>query len=307
MIIVKLMGGLGNQMFQYAAARRLAEKHGTKLKLDVSLYNGTNRWPYELERFGIVAERATEDETREAPRPQPTSLKGRLKRMILGAPGRFRPVVERGFSFELYGLADDGSGRVGAFNERVLSAPDDSYLLGFWQSEKYFADAAELIRRELTLKAPAEGKNAKMAAQIEATPGAVSLHVRRGDYIQDAGANKFHGTTTLDYYRMAIEQISAEVGQPHFFVFSDEPDWCRENLKTEHPMTFVDHNPPAQGYEDMRLMSLCRHHIIANSSFSWWGAWLNPREGKIVYGPKQWFRESKINTDDIIPESWRKI
>ena len=136
---------------------------------------------------------------------------------------------------------------------------------------------------------------------------AVAIHVRRGDYISNQNTTEFHGICSLDYYHKAIDEIISKVNDPHFFVFSDDPEWTQENLKIDAPTTYVAHNSSDKNYEDLRLMSLCNHFIIANSSFSWWGAWLSRNESKIVIAPSRWFQDIKYNDSDRLPEEWKRI
>lgn len=147
----------------------------------------------------------------------------------------------------------------------------------------------------------------EQVAQNILSVNAVSLHVRRGDYVSNLTINQFHGTCSLEYYNQAIAQIAKKVETPHFFVFSDDPEWVKSNLKIDYSITIVDHNNADKNYEDIRLMSLCKHHIIANSSFSWWGAWLCRNPNKIVIAPLKWFNDKSINTTDLIPDGWIKI
>ena len=145
-----------------------------------------------------------------------------------------------------------------------------------------------------------------MAAEIAAC-NAVSLHVRRGDYAADPVVTSMHGLCPLDYYDRAVEYVLGRVSDPAFFLFSDDPDWVREHLKLRGSVSVVDHNGPDSGSEDLRLMSLCRHHIIANSTFSWWGAWLDPRPDKLVIAPKRWFADESLDTSDLLPAGWVKL
>ena len=136
---------------------------------------------------------------------------------------------------------------------------------------------------------------------------AVSLHVRRGDYVSDPATNRFHGTCSPDYYRQAVDYVIGRAGVPHLFVFSDDQEWTRANLQFAVPRRSSSANPPDCGYRDMQLMARCRHHIIANSSFSWWGAWLNPSPEKIVVAPKQWFSSPRNDTRDLVPPNWVRM
>jgi hypothetical protein len=192
------------------------------------------------------------------------------------------------------------------FDPRVLQLRGDVYLDGNWNSPKYFEDVAPLIRQEFTFRQPATGRNRELLAAIDAV-NAVSVHVRRGDYIADPKVASIHGTCGLDYYRACLDLIAERIRDPHFFLFSDDPQWVREHLSLKWPSTVVDHNGPLDGHEDMRLMSCCRHHIIANSGFSWWAAWLNPNPDKIVLAPRQWFSTTKHDTRDLIPAGWIRL
>jgi hypothetical protein len=291
MILAKLRGGLSNQMFQYAAARRLAHRHGTELRLDTSWYSnlpvGATPRTFELDHFRIRASRATPADligTDGVRRARARDLPVALWRKIRP---RFRFVAERGLAFE----------------ERILSLPDNVCLFGYWLSEKYFADIAPLIREEFTLRDPPEGENARLVAAMEAAPS-VSLHVRRGDYVHDPEIHRIHGTCSLEYYARAIDHIAHRVQGVRFFVFSDDLKWAEAHLPLPRPAEFVRHNQGPRAHEDIRLMSHCRHHVIANSGFSWWGAWLNPRPDKIVCAPARWFADAPHDTRDVLPPSW---
>ncbi len=159
--------------------------------------------------------------------------------------------------------------------------------------------------RDFRFFEPLSGRNREAAEQIQTT-NAISVHVRRGDYATNPATQAFHGILPAEYYRAAVREVSQAVRNPHFYVFSDDPDWCRHNLDLGHSTTFVDHNR-ARGSDDLRLMSLCAHHIIANSSFSWWGAWLNPREEKIVIAPRRWVADSSIDARDVVPARWIQL
>jgi len=182
---------------------------------------------------------------------------------------------------------------------------DSCYLSGYWQSEKYFESVSEVIRADFVFRHALEGKNLALAQQMKGC-NAVSLHVRRGDYVSDVKTNSTHGVCSLDYYRDAVKHMMEHVSLPHFFIFSDDIAWCREHLGLKDHCSYIDHNTGHDSYRDMQLMSLCHHHIIANSSFSWWGAWLNPSGDKIVIAPKQWF-VSGFNSSDLIPSAWLRL
>jgi hypothetical protein len=282
------MGGLGNQMFQYSAGRRLAYANGVELKLDTFSFKECNLRTYSLGIFNVQENLATREEV-EALTVGKRSLVERFSTKILGRKHSSLPshVREKQFAPE------------------ILNLPDNVYLDGYWQSEKYFTDIEDIIRKEFTVKTDQERKNRKLAELI-ASCDSVSLHIRRGDYVSTPEIRKVHGTCSLDYYFRCVDQLSKTVKNPHFFIFSDDHDWASDNLKLPHPTTLVDHNG-MKAYEDLRLMSQCRHHIIANSSFSWWGAWLNKNQDKIVIAPQSWFNDSSRDTKDLIPDSWVRI
>jgi hypothetical protein len=177
--------------------------------------------------------------------------------------------------------------------------------MGNWQSERYFVDVMDMIRADFTFGTAPAGRNTELAELIGNTT-AVSLHIRRGDIAANPTSLAVHGLCSLDYYRKAIEYVASKLAKPEFIIFSDDMHWVRENLQVNYPCHYVDHNIGIESYNDMRLMSLCHHHIIANSSFSWWGAWLNPSKEKMVVAPKRWFA-SNYDSSDIVPSSWKQI
>lgn len=291
MIITKLIGGLGNQMFQYAAGRRAAYVNNTALKLDISGYEnqvGITPREYMLHIFNIKEDFATEKEI--------NKLKKRIN-FIQKKLNKIHPV----FANQTY-IKDKGYN----FDSDILNISDNSYLEGYWGSEKYFKDSEEIIRKDFTFKNKPDVVNKKMITRIKNCES-VSIHIRRGDYVRDKKTHDFHGVCGLDYYRRALEYMTRKVKKPYFFVFSDDIKWAKQNLILKYSCVYVDHNIGKKDYEDMRLMSMCEHNIIANSSFSWWGAWLNNNPNKIVIAPKKWFANRAINTKDLIPNTWIQI
>jgi hypothetical protein len=288
MIIVKLKGGLGNQMFQYAIGRRLSEYYHTTLKVDISLYQdeGSDITPreYQLDKFFTTAEIARPGDLKFF--FTAGSLLNKAKKFL--RHGKY--IAEQSFRF----------------NPEFLHFGKNCYLDGYWQCERYFSDISGLIRGEFRLKQPFDSKNRHLANLIESV-NAVSLHIRRGDYVENPVTKEFHGSCSPEYYEKAVQHIGSKIKDPHFFVFSDDPAWVTNNFRINFPMTIVDNNNETNGFEDMRLMSICKDHIIANSSFSWWGAWLNGREQKIVIAPQKWFNDPSKDTSTIIPENWLKI
>lgn len=295
MVIVRLIGGLGNQMFQYAAGRRAAYVNNSCLKLDITGYDnqeGMTKREYLLHSFNIKEDFATLDEIQKL-----KGLNGNIFfRYLLKLNKRIIPYYKQSYVKQKYFY----------FDPNILKVGKNTYLEGYWPSEKYFKDIKDIIKKEFTFKDKPNSENKKIIKEIQNSLS-VSIHIRRGDYVNDQKTKQYHGICGLNYYHKAISIITKKIASPHFFVFSDDPQWTKENIKSKQPMTFITHNFPKKDYEDLRLMSSCQHNITANSSFSWWGAWLNQNPDKIVIAPKRWFRDPTINTDDLIPKSWIRI
>lgn len=289
MVIVKLLGGLGNQMFQYAAGRRLAQVLETELTLDITRFERDPLRAYSLSHFHIQERFATQPEI------ESFFLKHPLHALL--------KQVSRRFGYTVIKESPRPS-----FVPQLLSATGNVYLKGFWQSEQYFQDIRPLLLQEFEFKDAPDVENQSTLAAIQESES-VALHIRRGDYVTDAPTNQMHGLCSLAYYQQAIETIAARVSQPSFFVFSDEPDWAKAHVNIPYPTCYVTHNSGENGHEDLRLMRQCKHFIAANSSFSWWGAWLAEYAGKIVIAPKQWFRElpPDANADHIVPKAWIRL
>lgn len=292
MIIVNLTGGLGNQMFQYAAGKALALSHNTDLKLDLSWFDISAKTDtirtFDLECFNLPDNIIASDE--ELKKIKKGILTSRIPKSIKSFYYSFQKniILEKYFHYD----------------PTFFDSPSNAYISGYWQSIQYFESFSEHIRKDFRFKTPMEGENQKISESIRAT-SSVSLHIRRGDYITHAYTNQFHGTTSLDYYNNALEYIKKKIDNPHIFIFSDDMDWVKRNFNLSLPTTYIDHNNIA--FEDIRLMSLCKHNIIANSTFSWWGAWLNENPEPIIIAPKKWFNDSTLNTKDVIPYSWLKL
>lgn len=278
-------------MFQYAAGRRVAYVNNTSLKLDITGYEnqvGITPRKYVLNIFNIQKNFASESEINKLKKN--SSLLQKVLKKLNPAFANKSYFREKGHNFD----------------PDILKIDDNFYLEGYWSSEKYFKDIEGIIRKEFTFKDNPSIANQKIINSIKSC-NSVSIHIRRGDYVFDERTNKYHGFCDLDYYLRAVTLIAKRVENPHFFVFSDDTDWAKQNLRLKFPCIYVNHNTGKKDYEDMRLMSKCKHNIIANSSFSWWGAWLNQNPNKIVITPKRWFRDKSINTKDLIPQSWVKI
>lgn len=290
MIIVRLQGGLGNQMFQYAAAKSLAIDKKQELVIDVSAFendaNITKR-KFELDCFTITA----------------GFLSAEKLRRKLKTPSLFQKILTRAIPYYKRSIYFEPHFH---YDENFFRAPADTMLFGYWQTEKYFSSITPVIREEFRIKKPLSDATLNIAKKIDETES-VSVHFRRGDYISNPATLKVHGICDLEYYEKAIARITKETPVKHLYIFSDDISWARENLNLSLPTTFVDHNNEQHAYEDLFLMSKCKHNIIANSTFSWWAAWLNNNPSKKVIVPQSWFREFDADTKDLYPEEWIKI
>jgi hypothetical protein len=289
MIISNTLGGLGNQMFQYAVGRALSLKSGQPLLLDVSHFgDNMQHRGFELSYvFSGNFQIATQFDIDQLLGWQsPIFARKLLARSVFAKFRSNQLIVEPHFHYW----------------SEIEHVPEKCYLSGYWQSEKYFGEYESEIRRDFLFREPLGEKNTVLARQMSQCVS-VSLHVRRGDYLTNPKANAIHGLCSLDYYRSAIQYILERTPTAKFFVFSDDIPWVRLNLPIEASHDYVEHNRGEESYNDMRLMSMCQHHIIANSSFSWWGAWLSPRFDGIVIAPAKWFKTG-INTKDLIPSGW---
>jgi hypothetical protein len=289
MIIVRLIGGIGNQMFQYAVGRAISIRNNTNLKLDLSAFENYTLRSYRLDCFDIIEDFATQDEIRRLKPDQSQLLLfllSRLRQKMIPWYKRSR-IIERTFNFD----------------PDVMKITGNAYFEGYWQSEKYFNDIARIIRNDFTFKNEPNDLTKSIIKKIRST-NSISLHLRRGDYISNPKTTEIHGVLGMDYYLKALNFIENHVEDPEIFIFSDEISWAKENLKTELPLHFIDQSGTERDHEDLRLMSTCKHHIIANSSFSWWGAWLGQKEGQVVVAPAKWFNTLTCDNSDRFPSKW---
>jgi hypothetical protein len=292
MVIVQLNGGLGNQMFQYAAGRAIACRSGAPLGLDNSILQRSYSRPYRLNRFNISARLVSAQEVNEMVGEHNPGF-----RLWFHTIWRYTVLRRPSPIFREKGPR---------YDPKITQVRPPLYLVGYWQSEKYFKDIEPVIRSEFVILDPPDAQNAFLLAQIE-DKESVSVHIRRGDYVTDPRISRVHGACSLDYYHAAIQLIEKRLNNPHFFVFSDDIDWAEHNLRLGSPGVYVKSNGPERDVEDFRLLMGCKHHIIANSSFSWWGAWLCSHPGKIVIAPAKWFRDPALSSRDIIPASWLQL
>lgn len=291
MVIVKLVGGLGNQMFQYAAGISLSVKLNTNLFLDISAYSKKHSRDYRLnDAFNVKESLADGYLLKKIHSPHYRMMNWLLSSIDSNNKiGLIRRYCEPHFHY----------------TEEFKYISNNTYLEGYWQSERYFSPYADKIRESFQFSSQLSSKAKFFLNKIQsgqATP--VSLHIRRGDYVSNPSFNKTFGVCGIDYYENAINKIKSKVGDIFIFIFSDDITWVKKNIKFNTPYSIVDSE--ITDYETIQLMSMCSHHIIANSSFSWWGAWLN-KNNKIVIAPKKWFDNSERNTKDLIPKDWIQI
>ena len=285
MFVFQFMGGLGNQLFQYAAARALSLKRGIPFKIDFDDPYKFVKRELNLAAFNLDVSLASKKEISKC---KPKYRYEKRLWMLFGKDPANKLWREK---------------KDYTYDPEFFSMPDGAYVSGFWQTEKYFLDIEDTLRKDLSFREQPTGKNAEWMEKIKGCH-AVSVHIRRGDVITVAKTNKLYGTITNDYYRDAIQKMIEFNKDSVFFFFSDDMEWVKENIKTSYPSYYIDGNDDAHNYEDLRLMSSCNNHIIANSSFSWWGAWLNPDKNKKVIGPVNWMSTRDISETDHIPASW---
>lgn len=292
-VIVRLMGGLGNQMFQYATGYALAQRHRVRLLLDRNFLDhrpGDMTWTprdFELDVFQAPIAFATAAEVRRMRRP--------VDERAYRIGHRLLPFLFPDHCFRERAMGFDPM-------VNVLRPP--IYLEGYWQNENYFTSIASVLRDALFIpREQPSARNRELLSAIQGTRSA-SIHVRRGDYVSDAAIAQFHGVCPPEYYTSAARLLAEEHGVEHFFIFSDEPGRVRAEIHLPYTRTLVAHNTGREAHWDLWLMKQCTHHIIANSSFSWWGAWLNGSPGKQVIAPARWHQGHDTSSSDILPPTW---
>lgn len=279
--IVSFLGGLGNQMFQYAFYKALQMRFGP-IKADISAFK------YYPLHNGFELEHIFELRLNYSSKFENIFLRGGY--FPLGSIWR-EICRTRGVYYECKGAT--------YFDSCVLEDKGVKYYWGYWQNIKYFQEISDQIRSAFVFKRQMSDKNLYIKELIENSMS-VSIHVRRGDYV---GHSVLGGICDEDYYRRAIQCIEKSTHDATYFIFSNEINWCKEKLNLPN-CHYVDWNKDNDSYVDMQLMSLCKHNIIANSSFSWWGAWLNKNSEKIVISPSRWFNEGDYDMSDLIPAEW---
>jgi hypothetical protein len=310
-VTVHLAGGLGNQLFQYAFGRRLSLVNDAALILDASDYRPGATPDYEtgvricelsnFEVAGTIIEGRALPAARGPAGRQPWAIRKILKwwGILRLLPGRLMPYYQRREIVE----PEENHFR---FDPRVYgrSVRGPVSVRGFWQTEKYFTDIADVIRQEVVVHHRLAGRNLETANAIRSSVS-VCVHVRHGD---NAGliAERL-GVLPAAYYAEAMGKLNHELPNAHFFVFSDDIPWARQVLPTAMRTTFVEHNRGIRSHEDLRLMSLGKHHVVANSTFGWWGAWLGKTDGQIVYAPRRYYQNVDRPNPDLYPPAWRLV
>jgi len=267
MIIVRIVGGLGNQMFLYAYAKALQER-GLDVKIDISKFKKYKlHGGYQLDKYNIDLKVSS-------------SLSNLLAKL-----GFLKSIKETSLLFD----------------PNLKSLGGNKYIKGYFQTEKYFSEIRTVLLEQFNIKQETSSTTSSIAKDIVSHKNSCSLHIRRGDYISNDKTNSIHGICSLDYYQNAMNLINTKYEDVRYFIFSDDISWVKENLKIKNAF-YIDHKTIP--HEDIYLMSLCQHNITANSSFSWWGAWLNKNSNKTVIAPKLWFVDKK---NEIASENWIKI
>lgn len=291
MIISRIQGGLGNQMFQYSIGKILEQKFGNVLYLDIEYFNdqikkrGFTPRKFELNIFNNDINYANQEMINSFLNQ---SLINKTKRLF-NLPNK-KIHIEEKFKFD----------------NTLFSNFPPIYISGYFQSEKYFIDKKSYIKNIFSFPKVAIEENSTLLNEIYNT-NSVSVHFRRGDYVTDEITNQFHGTCQLEYYFRAFELMSRKLGSPKFYIFSDDIDWVKKSICHWDYNIFFVQNISDKNWNDMFVMSQCKHNIIANSSYSWWSAWLNDNKDKIVIAPKIWFNHQDYIIDDIVPQTWIKL
>lgn len=296
MIVVRLKGGLGNQMFQYALGRILSIKNNTELAFNIEAYEDKSPRmfksnfairDYDLEVFNIKGRIAKKSEI-----PLLYRMYGKGKLMVLIDAVRRRVFKHR--AQELY---------TQRFNPYMLSLGKNSYIDGFFQSPKYFIGYEDIIRQDFTLRNQPDTLIQEMYQDI-VNHESLCIHVRRGDFV----GNRAHDVLQSDYYTNALSILEKQIKIEKIYIFSDDIQWCKDNMNFNYPTCFVtEEYCGARGEGHMYLMSAGKNFIIPNSTFSWWGVWLSTYKDKLVVAPKIWSKDPNIDMGDLILEDWITI
>lgn len=287
MIITNIYGGLGNQLFQYAFGKSLSIKQNKALKIDISSFSEYKLRSFLLNKFNIQYDIANSEELKHF------NLSNKYKRYIVLKAQRLLNYKSK-YMFEKneFHYSKD------IFESNAI------YYFGYWQSYRYFEDIRDILLKEFVLTEPIDKQNNDTLIEIN-NSNSISLHVRRGDYIQISKRKNGNALCPISYYENAIELMKTKIENPHFFIFSDDIEWVKSHFKLNFKCDFIDFNSDCPE-KDLNLIKNCKHNIIANSTFSWWGAWLNDNDDKIVIAPHKWMN-NKEASNDLIPNNWIKI
>ncbi|MEN9919663.1 MAG: hypothetical protein RL662_2099 [Bacteroidota bacterium] len=289
MVTVILSGGLGNQMFQYAAARALSLSCDTSLVVDL----------YKLQKKTSATSRIYQLDVFSA---DPVVVSSTLKnKLIIKSFNYLRHPTIKGRLFSYLKLFADKGAQYYDDQFRYLHGYET--LWGYFQNENYFRKYTDTIRHDFTFKQPLNARNAEISTMMEAT-NSIALHIRRGDY---TNPNSNLPVLDIDYYKRAIRHINNKIENPAYFIFSDDVEWVKANLDLlPYKHQYITWNTGNDSYIDLQLMTCCKHNIIANSSFSWWGAWLNGNPAKLVIAPPIWYKRQLKGDypEGFIPDSW---
>ena len=289
MIIVKIFQGLGNQLFQYSLSRSLQLRHGVQVKLDLTWFDEySEHRPFGLDKFNTKFEIATQKEINQV---KNGIYPNKLSQLLNNKLSRFKKYYHQPYFKEDLSKLDSN----------ILKINSRTYVEGYFSSDYFFKDYRGILLKEITLINQPNEVNQNWIRKIKSS-NSVALTVRRGDFI----GNPLHDVCDINYFHTAINEVTKHVENPVFFIFSDDLKWTKENLKIDKEHFLMGHNYP-NFYEDMRLISNCKHHIIPNSTFSWWGAWLADYPGKIVVAPKTWLNSASIDYSYFLPKDWIKI
>ena len=285
MIITRLNGGLGNQLFQYAFGRALSIRHGAPLRLDIRDYRENPQHGLLIQNFNIDGEFLPTNHSIAAP---DITRRTKWQRWLWNMnPSHARWVREKPFGFQ----------------PQWLKLGKSVYLDGYWQSESFFRDFSKTLRNELTLKAPPSLATQEIAAQMRQTRS-VAMHIRRGDYVTDPKVAKIYLPLSLAYYERCLNDWAADQRNVRVFVFSNDIAWCKKNIRWAQPTVYVDHTTALTAYEDLYLMQQAECCITANSTLSWWGAWLGRRPNHVVYTPANWFYPNTLDDQYLPCDGW---
>jgi hypothetical protein len=301
MIIVKLTGGLGTQMSQYAYAKALSMR-GLEVKIDPSGLKFYKLHDYELFRYNIdlnVSTKGENDKFHKFNFIISILCKWFTDKLIVKFLNRAKVNI-----YTSQVLKEESH----LFNQDFLEVSDNSYMIGDFKSEKYFKNIRNILLEQFVMKDKPSKYLEETEMKIAQSNNSCFIHVRRGDFVDNKKTFKVHGVCEADYYHSAAEYVSSRIKDLEFFIFSNDLDWCKKNLKIANA-TFVENKRRKSPHEDIHLMSLCQHSIIDHSAFCWWGAWLNQNNDNIVVAPAHWFANKKLREEskDIYCESWIKV